>query len=91
MSDHPLPELTRVEVIELRPNDALVLRCPGPITADQAEQLRQELQHKFPDRRCLVLGDGLTLDVLREEGPACPFCGSLKHRALNRDACPSMV
>lgn len=60
------PPATRLEVIDLRPDDVLVLRVPGPLDAYTATELHALLRDKFPNRRCLVLGDNMVLDVLRE-------------------------
>jgi hypothetical protein len=66
MKYEPLPEPNRLNVVELGPDDILVLRCPSSMSGEAAEWLRSEMEARFPGRRCLVLGDGITLDVLRE-------------------------
>jgi hypothetical protein len=61
-----LPEFTRLEVIEIGPNDILVLRFPAAISQKIGNDLRQDLEARFPGHRCLVIGDGGALEVLRE-------------------------
>jgi hypothetical protein len=60
---------TRVEVVELCPGDVIMLRCPGPLSQAVADLLKVRLEKDFPGHRCMVLGDGLSLQVLREQDP----------------------
>lgn len=48
--------------------DAIVLKHAGPISDEAGRQLQSMLQAKFPGRNCLVLGDGLDLVDMREQG-----------------------
>lgn len=63
MTFEPLP--VRVEVHELRPGDRLVLRVPGVVTQETADRLRAQIEARFPGHVAVVLGDGMTLDVVR--------------------------
>jgi hypothetical protein len=60
---------SRVEVVELHPGDVILLRMPGALSQAVADLLQARLEKDFPGHRCLVLADGLTLQVLREQDP----------------------
>jgi hypothetical protein len=70
MHYEPLPEPNRIDVVEFGPDDILVLRVPVAISQEQNDEITGYLEKRFPGRRFLVLGDGITLDVLREVKPA---------------------
>ena len=74
MKYEPLPEPNRLNVVEFGPDDILVLRVPVAISQEQNDEITGYLEKRFPGRRFLVLGDGITLDVLRETEikPAAP-------------------
>lgn len=47
-------------------NDVIVLQAPGHITDDQVKRLESKLAELFPHNKCLVIGDGLCLSVIRQ-------------------------
>lgn len=58
-----------VKVLRIQPGDVLIARVPGPITTVVAEHLRDQVAREFPGHKCLVLSEGLELDVAREKAP----------------------
>ena len=54
-----------VEVLELQPGDALVLKTDRRIDIEQAEFLKRMLEDKLPGRKVLVLGPELDIKILR--------------------------
>lgn len=53
----------RVKVAALQPNDVLVVECPTRISEETALRLNRMMSDVFPNHRCVVLADGLTLKV----------------------------
>jgi hypothetical protein len=53
--------------LELRPGDKFVLVCPGAISRDMAERLKQTWQDfAGEDHPCAVIADGMKLVVLSD-------------------------
>jgi hypothetical protein len=50
--------------LELKPDDTLVLSCPGPIDHAAGERLCAELSSRMNGRRVLILCGGMKLGVL---------------------------
>jgi len=61
-----MPAIASVARADLQPTDVLVMEAPGPITMEIAADLRKRLQEVFPHNKIVVLGDGLTLKVVRD-------------------------
>jgi hypothetical protein len=51
-----------VDVLHLEPDDAIVVRFHRHITADQAKQLREQVEATVPGHPVLVLAPGLTVE-----------------------------
>lgn len=49
---------------ELRPDDVLVLSVKTDINDEQCKYLQKMIEDKFPNRKVLVLGPGLRLDIV---------------------------
>lgn len=63
-----LPAATKISVAQIKPRDVIVFECPGPISMDAAERIKACAKLVWPDTKCVVLGDGMTLKVLSESG-----------------------
>ena len=70
MPGEPLPDPIEIQFIgdmqslALKPGDVLVLKCPGKVSYDTAEKLRDMIETQFPGHKALVLDDGLELGVI---------------------------
>lgn len=47
-----------VQRFTLNPGEIVVLTFPGAITYEQAANIRDYWNRRFPDNRCVVLSDG---------------------------------
>lgn len=61
-----IPAVKSVEVLALKPEDILVLTCAGSISNETAVRLKEVLTRELPGQKCLVMGDGLELKVIRK-------------------------
>ena len=61
-----LPEVQRISVVELRPDDVLIIEAAGQLSAEQAMRIKHTAERNLPGRKVLVLSDGLTVSALRE-------------------------
>lgn len=57
-----------VRVVRLQPGDVIVLVTSKRLSLDAAEHMREHAQAFFDGHQVVVLEDGLTLEVLREDG-----------------------
>lgn len=62
-----LPAVTRIAKADLKPDDVIVVECPGGISCETAERIQAALKHVWPNHQAVVLGDGMTLKVV--QGP----------------------
>jgi hypothetical protein len=63
-----VPDLEAVRVARLAPNDVIVLEVVGAISQTEARNLHQQLAQVFgPERRILVIDEGMRLRVARED------------------------
>lgn len=54
-----------IQKLALQPDDALVLKVDGHVSADMAERIHDHLRRQFgPHRRILILERGMELEVL---------------------------
>lgn len=60
-----LPGLTTIQAGTLQPTDVIVIEADGPISIETREQIKAYMQIIWPDQKCIVLGDGLKLKVIR--------------------------
>jgi hypothetical protein len=57
----------RIEVLELQPQDVIVVNCPCALSARSYDRIKQELSRELPrGHRVLILESGMTLAVVRE-------------------------
>jgi hypothetical protein len=63
-----IPITASVSRLALDEHDTLVLECPSAISCETADRLRVYMETHFPGHKCIVLGDGLKLSVLRHGG-----------------------
>lgn len=61
-----IPAVKSVERLTLQPEDILVLKCDGPLTADAAQRLKEVLESKLGGRKALVLSEGMDVQVIRK-------------------------
>lgn len=52
---------------DLQPGDILVLRVDGSLSAYDAALLRDRMRAEFPAHQCVILGNGVDLEVVRPE------------------------
>lgn len=62
-----LPSLPRKEVISIQPGDVIVLNCNGPITTEFRIQAEMDLKAVFRNNQSVILHNGMTLEVYREQ------------------------
>jgi hypothetical protein len=68
-----LPAATKISVAQITTRDVIVFECPGPISNDAAERIKACAKMVWPDTKCVVLGDGMTLKVLSTAGAEIPW------------------
>jgi hypothetical protein len=66
-----LPATTTITATRLEPFDLVVFESPGPISDESAARVKAFAEDFFtregrPHVRCLVLGDGMTLSIVRD-------------------------
>jgi hypothetical protein len=59
-----LPQVARISVADLKPDDVLVFECESPVSQDTAERIKSYAQEVFPGRKCIVVSD-MTLKVMK--------------------------
>jgi protein involved in polysaccharide export with SLBB domain len=62
-----LPEIERLEIIELRPGDVLLVTVPAHVSRQEAEEIRTVFETKFPGRSVLVKPVDVTVEAVRDE------------------------
>jgi hypothetical protein len=67
-----LPVTTTITRTQIQPNDLFVFSAPGSISQEQADRIKTTVEEIFKDLnvRVMVLGDGLTLSIVREGNQA---------------------
>ncbi len=60
-----LPAAAVVTRAEVKPNDILVIECPGSISPESADKIQAAMKNVFPDHKCVALGDGSKLRIVR--------------------------
>ncbi len=58
-------ELDSIKVVNLRPGDVIVIRFETLPTLIHMDRLKDTLKDLFPGHKCLILGDGAKVDVVR--------------------------
>ena len=62
-----LDNLTSVEVMHLTPGDVIVATFASRIRPEDAERYHEILTDRFPDHKVLILSDGVSLSLTRED------------------------
>ena len=68
-----LAGMVALQLLELRPDDRLVIICPQRLSIEQAAQLRQSMLAAFPGRMCVVLDSRLALGAVGGFGNRPPL------------------
>jgi hypothetical protein len=55
----------RLAVLDLRPDDLLVLMCPDYLSHEGRNQIRDSVTANVPGHKVMVLEGGMTLGVVR--------------------------
>jgi hypothetical protein len=59
------PAFESAAVVELKPGDVLLFRCPMTLSPEQRERAEAVLDEVFPAHDCMILHGGQDLAVLR--------------------------
>jgi hypothetical protein len=59
-----LPATARITAADVKPDDVLVIECPGLVSAAYRERVQQVLAQVWPGRKCLVLEGGMALKLM---------------------------
>ena len=51
----------------VRPDEALIFKFDARLTREMAEVVREQIAARLPGIRFLVIGDGIEVDVVRQE------------------------
>ena len=62
-----LPLATRISVVRAEPQDVIVLETDQRISEETACKIQEKLKQIWPKQKCVVLGDGLKLKVLKSD------------------------
>ncbi len=62
-----LPEFSKMEAVSVKRGDVIVLCTDKIVTAEFAAMARAQLKELFPHNNCLILDQGMTLEVYREQ------------------------
>lgn len=55
--------------VRLEPGDVLLITCPRAITSEMHARIRQAVEAVFAGHRCLVVDNGMKIEVAREAPP----------------------
>jgi hypothetical protein len=66
MAEQDFDRIAFVSALDVPPDAILVARIHDELTAEQAEQLSDQIKANLPGRQVIVLSGGLNLDVLRD-------------------------
>lgn len=61
-----IPAVQSIERLEVKPEDTIVVTYPGPLSDRTATAIANAIKGKFPEQKVLVLGEGMTIKVLRK-------------------------
>jgi hypothetical protein len=62
-----LPEIQDLKRITYSPDDVIVARVGRPVSAQEAHQIKTQLQDAFPGRKVLVIDPTVEIDVAAPE------------------------
>lgn len=55
-----------VELLELKPNDIIVLKSDRKISAAACASIQASMEREFPGHRCLVFPEGWDIQIIRQ-------------------------
>jgi len=61
-----LPAVGSIARADVKPHSVIVLTCPGLISQAHAQRIVEQAKQVWPDHKCIVLSEGMTLRVLDE-------------------------
>lgn len=61
-------ELPHVRILRLQPDDILLLTTPYQLSDQEMHEIGSRMAERFPDHKCVLLENGLQLDILRKDG-----------------------
>jgi hypothetical protein len=61
-------QVERIEVINLRPGDLIIVTLPVESTPEQIAYIKAEFTNQFPDNRVLVRTSNVGLDFFGRDG-----------------------
>lgn len=61
-----LPAVKSIAVAEVKPNDVIVIESDRPLSLDSCKSIKSYASQAWPDRKILVLQDGLRMRIARE-------------------------
>ena len=62
-----MTDVERMFVVKVEPGDVLVFTTPRHLTPSEAAQIKKKFAEYVADNKCIVIGDGATLQVLRPD------------------------
>jgi hypothetical protein len=65
-------ERADVQRLRLQPDDALVIRVPGRVSADQAQRIKAQVEVFAPGHKVAVLEEGMELTVVSGHANLAP-------------------
>jgi hypothetical protein len=83
-------DLPRKEVISIQPGDVAVIKADASINEKGQDYIRKQLNNTFPDNKTIILDQGMSLEVYREQGKPskaanCPGnCKTCNARCIDR-------
>lgn len=67
MTAPKMPEITKAEILEVKPGDIIALSFDQILSDEQLSQIRHQLKVVLPDTRMLILEKGMKIQIVREE------------------------
>jgi hypothetical protein len=61
-------EVERLQAVELRPGDVLVVTLPGDTEPDMFHRMAEFMEQRFPDQKVLVVTSAIDLSAYRPLG-----------------------
>jgi hypothetical protein len=59
-----LPKIEEIRRVELKPGDVLVVRTAKVLSVQSAEDLKRQIETRFPGHLVVVMDSSLSLEVL---------------------------
>ena len=58
-------EIKRIEIVDLKPGDTIIIMVDIRLSDQVASRLNDHFRKEFPDNKCIVLEQGMTIGVAR--------------------------